>query len=123
VQSADDVQFGDAEGERFLRIFSHLLDGQLEAVGVAFLAGERTELAAQDAVVRIVDVTVQDIGGVVAHLPLPRLIGQRAESVQILGLEQPQRIRLVEAFAGSGFFAEVTKFAALKKEVHFRCKA
>jgi hypothetical protein len=38
------VQFRDAEGEGFARLLDDFLDGILEAVGIAFLAGEGAEL-------------------------------------------------------------------------------
>ena len=68
MQSADDVQFRDAELQRLARLLDNFLDGKLEAVGVAFLARERAELAGQDAVIRVVDVAVDDVAGAVADL-------------------------------------------------------
>jgi len=53
----------DAEGECFTRLVHNLFRGQLEAVGIAFLAGKRAELARQDAVIRIVDVAIDDVAG------------------------------------------------------------
>ena len=118
MQSADDVQFGDAELQRFPRLFNDLLDGQLEAVGVAFLARERAELAREDAIVRVVDVAVDDVAGAVAGFFLARQIGDGADGVQILRFKQPQRISLGNAFAGGDLVVQVAQFAVLNEEIH-----
>ena len=75
MQSADDVQFRDAELQRFARFLDHLRNGQLETIRITFLARERTELAAQDAVVRVVEVAIDDIAGAIADFLLAREIG------------------------------------------------
>ncbi len=118
MQPADDVQFGDAQSQRLARLLDDLSDGELEAVGVAFLAGERAELAAQDAVVRVVDVAVDDVAGAVADLLLAREVGDGADGVQILALEQPERIGFGNAFAGGDLVVEVAQFAVLNEEIH-----
>jgi len=46
VQPAHDVQFGDSKGQSFTRFGNDLLDAQFESIGIPFLAGKRTELAA-----------------------------------------------------------------------------
>ncbi len=51
MQPADDVQFRDPELQCFTRFLDNLLNGKLETVGIALLAGERAELARQDAIV------------------------------------------------------------------------
>ena len=100
MQSADDVQFSDAERERLARLLHNLFDGQLKAVGVAFLARERAELARQDAIIRVVDVAVDDVAGAVAGFFLARQIGDGADGVQVLRFKQPERVGLGNAFAG-----------------------
>ena len=40
MQTADDMQFRDAELQRLARFFDNLRHGQLEAIGVALLARE-----------------------------------------------------------------------------------
>ena len=118
MQPADDVQLGDAQLQRLARLLDDLLDGQLEAVGVALLAGEGAELAAQDAVVRVVDVAVDDVAGAVAHLALAGEVGDGAEGVQVLALEQAQRVGLGNALAGGDLVVEVAQFAALDEKLH-----
>ena len=118
MQPADDVQFRDAEFQRLARLLDHLRDAQLEAVGVAFLARERAELAAQDAVVGVVEVAIDDEAGAIAHLLLSRKIGDGAEGVEVLGFKQPQRVGLGNTFARGDLVVEVAQFAALNEEIH-----
>jgi hypothetical protein len=119
MQPANDVQLGDAELQGFPRLFNHLLDGQLEAVGVAFLACERAELARQDAIVRVVDVTIDDVAGAIADLFLTRQIGDGADRIQILRFKQPERVGFRDAFPSGDLVVEVAQFAALNEEIHF----
>src|SRR5882762_6807609 len=92
MQPTDDMQFRDANLQRFARLPDDLLDGKLKAVGVAFLFREGAELAREDAVVRVVDVAVDDEAGAVAVLFRADEIGDGSKGVQVLRFKQPQRI-------------------------------
>ena len=92
------------------------LDGELEAVGVAFLAGERAELAAQDAVIGVIDVAVDDVAGAVAGFLLPREIRDGADGVQVLGFKQPQRVRLGNAFARGDLVVNVAQLRCVERK-------
>ena len=70
MQPAHDVQLRDAQPQRLARLADDLLDGELEPVRIPLLARERAELAAQDAVVGVVDVPVEDVAGTVAGFAL-----------------------------------------------------
>ena len=118
MQSANDVQFRDAELQRFARLLNHLRDAQLEAVRVALLARERAELAGEDAVVRVVEVAIDDVAGAITDLLLPREIGDGPEGVKVFGFKQPQRIGFGNAFARRDLVVEVAQFAALDEEIH-----
>jgi len=118
VQPADDVQLGDAQVQRLARFLNDFLDAELEAVGVALFAREGAELAAQDAVVRVVDVAVDDVAGAVADAALPRDVRDRADGVQVFALEQAQRVGLGDPFTRGDFVVEVSQFGALDKKVH-----
>ena len=96
----------------------HLPDAQLETVRIALFPREGAEPAAQDAVVRVVEIPVDDVAGPPAHLALLRQAGNRPEGMQIPALEQPQRIGLGNPLAGGGLVVEVPQLAALDKEVH-----
>ena len=118
MQSADDVQFGDAEFERLARPLDHLRNGQFEAVGVAFFAGERAELAGQYAVVRVVDIAIDDVAGAVSRLFPAREIRNGTHGVEVLRFEQPERIGVGNAFADGHLVINVAEFAALNEKFH-----
>src|SRR6266404_2378028 len=107
--------------ERLARLLHDLLDGELEPVGISFLARKSAKLATQDAIVGIIDIPVDDVARAVADSGSTRSPGQisdRANRVKILALEKPQRIRLRDSFTGSHFVVEVAEFGALNEEIH-----
>src|ERR1035438_8636624 len=118
MQPAHDVQLGDAQAKGLAGLLDDFLHGELEAVGVALLAGEGAELAAQDAVVRVVDVTVDDVAGAVAHFALPGEVGNRANGVQVFALEKAKRVGFGNPLAGGDLVIEVAEFAALDEKLH-----
>src|SRR4026209_2391786 len=118
VQPADDMHLGDADGQRLAGLLHNLLDGMLEAVGVTFLAGEGAELAGEDAVVRVVDVAVDDVAGAIAGLSPANEVRDSAGGVEILALEQPQGVFVGNALASDFLFINVTQPALLQKEIH-----
>src|ERR1051325_5979646 len=118
VQSADDVQFRDAEPQRLARLLDHLLDAQLKAVLVALLAREGAELAAQDAVVGVVEVAVDDVAGAVADLAFPGEIGERAKGIEVFRLEQAQCVGLGEPFTCGHLVVEVAQRTLFQQEIH-----
>ena len=118
MQPAHNVQFGDAQAQRLAGLLDDLLDGELEAVGVALLAGEGAELAAQDAVVRVVDVAVDDVAGAAAHFALPGEVGDGADGVQVFALEKAKRVGFGDPLAGGDLVIEVAEFAALDEKLH-----
>src|ERR1019366_9279181 len=81
MQSADDVQFRDAEFQCLTGLFDHLVRRQFESVLVALLARKRAELAGENAVIRVIDVAVENVAGAVADLLLSRQIRNRADGV------------------------------------------
>ena len=119
MQSANDVQFRDADFQRLSRFPDNFFDGKLKAVGVAFLARERAELARKDTVIRIIDVAIDDVAGtVVAAFFLPRKIRDGADGIQVLRFKQPQRVSLGNAFARDDFVVNVAQLAALNEKIH-----
>src|SRR5437667_1951023 len=121
MQSANDVQLGDADAQRFARFLDDLFDAELETVGIPFFARERTKLAAQNAVIGIIDVAVDDVTGAIgerAEADLPREVGDSADGVQIFALEQAQSVRIRNAFARGDLFVEIAQFTPLHKEMH-----
>jgi hypothetical protein len=118
MQPADNVQFRYAQMEGFAGFLNNLLNGKLKTIGIPLLSRERTKLATQNAIVGIIDVTINDIAGPVADFSLPGEIGDRSDGVQILALEQPQRIGFGNSLSGGNLLIKVPQFAALDKEPH-----
>src|SRR5438445_5245605 len=118
MQPADDVQFGDAQRGRLPRFLHDFIHGQLEAVLVAFLARERAKLAAQDAVVRVIDIAVDDVAGAAA-VPAPvDEVRNGADRVEVFALEEPQGVGVGNPLTRNDFVVEVAQLAALNKKVH-----
>ncbi len=90
----------------------------LEAVGVALFAGERAELAAQDAVVGVIDVAIDDVAGAVAGFALAGQVRDGADGVQVLRFKQPERVGLGNAFARGDLVVKVAQSAALGEKIH-----
>ena len=118
VQAADDVQFGDANIQGFAGLLDDLVHGELEAVGVALFAGEGAELAGEDAVVRVVDVTVDDVVEAIARLFLAGEVGDGADGIDILALEQAEGVGLGDASTGGDLVIEVAQGVVLGEKVH-----
>src|SRR5690242_13417094 len=72
MQTAYDMQLGDAQAQRITGFGGDFFHGELKTVGIAFFSGESAELAAQDAIIRVVDVTIDDIARAVTNLALAR---------------------------------------------------
>src|ERR1035437_10997053 len=114
------MQFRDAELQRLARLRHNFRDGKLKAVRVALLLRKGEELAGEDAVIRVVDVAIDDeAGAVVAGLFLPRKIGDGTEGVQVFRFKQPQRIGLGNAFARDDLVVTVAQLAALNEKIHY----
>src|ERR1051325_4142337 len=92
MQSSHDVKFRDADMQGFPRHGHDLIGGVLKSVRIALLASKRAKLAAQDAVVGIIDVAINDVGRPVSVFPLICEIGDRAKSIEVFALEKPDRV-------------------------------
>jgi hypothetical protein len=75
-------------------------------MGVALLGGDGTELAGEYTDVRIVDVTIVDIGGVVAVLSLPHRARHHSQRVEIRGTIEKERIVVGNALARLDFLGD-----------------
>src|SRR5467141_1055951 len=117
MQPADDVQFRDAESQCLPRFLNNLLDRQLKTIGVPLLPGEGAKLAAQDAVVRIVDIAIKNVACPISHFASPGNVCNSSNRIQILALEEPQGIHIGNALIGGHFLVYVPKAAALYKKL------
>ena len=121
VQPADDMEFGDAQGQRLTGLGHHLFFGQLKPVVVALLAAEGAELAAQDAVVGVVDVPVEDVGSLAPIAALVGEVGQSRQRVEVPGLEQPQPVSGRQSLTGDHLVPNVLKPVGSVEQIH-RCR-
>src|SRR5438132_3495855 len=118
MESAHDMQLGNAKSQRLARLLHNFLYAVLKAIRVALLACERAELATEDAVVGIVDVAIDDVAGAIADLPLTRLISDRPHGIEVFAFKQTEGVAFRYALAGSHFFVDVPQLAALNKKMH-----
>src|SRR5436190_23813758 len=65
MESAHDVQLGNAQRQRLPRKFDHFFGRVLKAIRVALLAGKGAELATQDTVIGVVEITIEDVTGAI----------------------------------------------------------
>ena len=118
MQPADNVQFRNTEVQRFTCFLNNLIDRKLKTIRIALLPRKGTELATQNAVVGIVDIAVDNIARAIADFSLPCEVGDSSHGVQILALEQAQRIGFGNSRAGGNLLIKVPQCAALDEELH-----
>src|SRR5262245_38692773 len=118
MQSAHDVQFSDSEVQSFASFLDNLFNGKLETIRISLLSSEGTELATQDAVIVIIEVTIDNVAGPIANLSLSGEVGDGSHGVQILALEKAQRIGFGNSLACGNLVVKVPQFAALNEELH-----
>ena len=99
MKAADHMNFGNPEVKRLTCCLDNLGNGQFEGVRVAFPGTKGAELARKNANVRIVDVTVQDIGGPIPVFPLPNDVGDQTKCINVRRAIKPRRFVLVDSFA------------------------
>src|SRR4051812_27134797 len=109
MQTADDVQFGHADVQRGASFLDDFLNRQLESIGIALLFGEGAELAAQDAVVGVVNIAVNDVTGAVAVFAFANQFGDGTDGVEVLGFEQAKGVGFGNALTGCDFVVQVLK--------------
>src|SRR4051812_7837673 len=104
--------------QSFTRFLDNLLYRQLEAISIALLSSEGTKLATEDAVIRIVDVAIDNVAGAVADFFLAHEIGNRPDGIQVFAFKKAQRILFGNAFSSDNFLVEVAQRAALNEKLH-----
>ena len=83
MKSTHHMNLGGTALPCFLGLCRNLGNGHLKRVGITLLRTECTELTAQYADVRVIDISVEDIGRHIPVFTLTDYIGHKAESVQI----------------------------------------
>src|SRR5437763_2960092 len=97
MQAADDVQLGNSDGQRLARFLHDLFYRELKTICIALFSRKRAELAAQDAIIGIINVAIDDVTGAIAHFALPDKVCDGADRIQVFALEEPQRVSLTNA--------------------------
>ena len=83
MKSSHHVNFRGTLFPCFTGDFGNVGNCHLKSMRITFLGAECAELAAQNANIGVVHISVENIGRYIAILPLPDDIGQKTESVQI----------------------------------------
>src|ERR1700746_132624 len=112
------MQLCNSEMESFLCLLNDFLDGKLKTVCIPLFPCKRTELAAQNAVIGIINVTIEDVTGAVADFALPGQIGKCPKHVQLFALKQTKRLLIRNALSRSDLFVKITQWAALDEKLH-----
>src|SRR5437660_11145082 len=93
-----------AERNRLVNLRANLVDRAHVGVGRARPAIERAESTHDIADVRIVNVSIDDVGNYVIRMTsLPHFVGRGADASYVVGLEQRRAIIGVQPFAGERF--------------------
>src|SRR6266571_7916385 len=92
MQAADHVYLGYSKGECFRNGSDDFVTRIFKGMDVSLLGGEGTELAGEYTDVGIVDVTVVDIGRVVAVLSLPHGARHHSQCVEIRRTIEKERV-------------------------------
>jgi hypothetical protein len=106
VEAADDMEFGDPDLEGFAGFLDHFIDGEFESVLVTFFAGEGAELAAEDAVIGIIDVAVDDVAGARLVALAVGEVGEAADGGDIGVLQEVECLLFGEALAVVDFIGD-----------------
>src|SRR5215831_10207641 len=83
MESPHNMQFSDPKLHCLPRFLNNFLDRVLKSIRVPLLSCKRTKLAAQDAIVRVIDVAVDDVACVIAHFFAAREVRDRPNRVKI----------------------------------------
>jgi hypothetical protein len=114
MQSADDVQFRNAERESFLGHGNHLFDSVLKTIAIAFLTGEAAELAGKNTVVGVVKVTINNIAGTIASFLLTADVGQTTHGIEVGAPIKAQGFVCLKSTAGFDLLGKISQLALLE---------
>jgi len=94
MQSAHHVHLGDSELKRVTDRADNFFDGIFKSVRVALFGSKRTELAGEDTDIRVIDVTVVDVGCVIIIFPFANHVRNHPKCIKIVRLIQTESVRL-----------------------------
>src|SRR5437762_5399641 len=94
MQAADHVDFRNSQGKRFRDSPDNLVTRIFKSMGVALLGGESAELAGEHTNIGIIDVTIVNVGRVIAVLSLARNVGNHSKRVKMVRPIQSESVSL-----------------------------
>src|SRR6266487_3162313 len=94
MQPADHVHLRDSKAERISHYADNFVNRIFKSVCIALLGGESAELAGEDANVGVIDVTVVDVGRVVAVLSLAHDVSDHSERVKVVRTIESKSVSL-----------------------------
>jgi hypothetical protein len=94
MQSADHVDLGDPKGQRLLDSADNFVDRIFEGVRITLFRRKSAELAGKDADVGVIDVTIVNVGRVVAVFSLAQNVGDHSKRVEVVRTVERYRIGL-----------------------------
>ena len=118
MKAADHVHFGNAEPKRILHRGDDFIERLLEGMRVAFARGESAELAGKNADVRVIDVTIENVGGVITVLALAHRRRHVAERIQVLRGVKLERVRIADSLACLHLVGDSTQLVRNECEIH-----
>src|SRR5215471_17259205 len=107
MKSTNHVNLGDPLRLRFLDSYNDLVDRHLKSVGVAFPCPKGAEPAGENADVRVIDVSVQNVSCAIPVLPVTNNVGYLAEGVYIGGTKEGTGLGLVDSLPVDHFFIDL----------------
>ena len=94
MQPADHVDFGYPKGQRLPDSAGNFINRVFEGVRITLSSRKSAELAGKDADDGVIDVTIVNVGRVVASFSLAQNVGDHSERVQVVRTVKRNRIGL-----------------------------
>src|SRR5438876_10539971 len=104
MQPADHVDFGYPKGQRLPDSTDNFIDRVFEGVRITLFSRKSAELAGKDADVGVINVTIVNVGRVVAVFSGAHNVGDHSERVQVTRTVERNRIGLCDSLGRLIFF-------------------
>src|SRR6266516_6890467 len=118
MQPADHVDFGYPKGHRLPDSTDNFIDRVFEGVRITLSSRKSAELAGKDADVGVIDVTIVNVGRVVAIFSLAQNVGDHSERVEVVRAVERDRIGLGDSLGRLNFFGDRPEFFWNEQIIH-----
>src|ERR1700730_15419699 len=118
MKTAHHMNFCDPKTSGLGNCVNNFLDRALESVGIAFFGSECAKLTGENSNVGIVDVAIENVGGIVAILLLAHRAGNDAKRVEVAAPIQIECVSLGNTLPRLDFIRNRPKFAWNKCVIH-----